>query len=119
MTVSINICELELLILSTEVDKVDFTERGKKTCMDVCHQYRINMRIDGSVEIGLTETYCDYTGVTSFKDDPEPDLNSVCTCAYKVGCNQRTKMITYLFESNSAGYLKVKVAGTSEPKDVT
>lgn len=107
------------MLTSNQVTDMLFTERGKNTCTDICQQYKTIIRTDGSAEVTLTEAYCDYTGMTTFLDDPEPDLGSACTCAYKVKCNRRTKIFAYLFQANSAGYLKVMVSGSSVPKDVT
>lgn len=117
--VAVNTCELELVMSSNEVINVVFTEKGITTCKDVCRQYRTNIRMEGTPEVTLTEAYCDYTGVVVFGDDQEPELSSVCTCAYIVRCNRRTQIISYLFQANSAGYLKVKVSGASVPKDIT
>ncbi|VVC30826.1 Pre-C2HC domain,Reverse transcriptase domain [Cinara cedri] len=80
--VALNTCELELLMSSNEINNVVFTERGKNTCKDVCRQYHTNIRLEGAPEVTLTEAYCDYTGVIAFRDDQEPELSSVCTCAY-------------------------------------
>ncbi|XP_050529391.1 uncharacterized protein LOC126898986 [Daktulosphaira vitifoliae] len=103
----VHLCELHLYTYAEELSKVKFTPRGKKSCLEVCDQYRKNMVVDGVIEVQLLHSYCNYIGTAS--GDNEIGLDRTCSCPYRVRCQSRARLITYTFEPNCLGYIKVAV----------
>lgn len=107
--ITVHLCEIYLKEHAESIVSRQFTRNGTKTCFNVCCQYRSRMMMEGPVDIKLTETYCGLNGDSQDdeQDSCDPDLSTTCTCAYRVECNYRTKILLYHFEANCDGYLRV------------
>ncbi|XP_050529214.1 uncharacterized protein LOC126898852 [Daktulosphaira vitifoliae] len=104
---TVHLCDTQLFMYAEELTKVKFTSRGTKLCNDVCVQYRKNMEFHGDIEIQLIQSYCSYIG--SEDSNEKIGLEKTCACPYNVRCKQRAEVITYTFQSNCAGFLRVAV----------
>lgn len=91
----------------TIVDR-QFTREGSDMCFDVCCQYRSRMIKAGPVEIKLTDAYCGYNeGSNDNQTVLDSDMQTTCTCTYRLECNVRNKILTYTFKADSSGYVQI------------
>jgi hypothetical protein len=113
----LNMCEIHLLVQADTLSGLKFTNRGSKTCTDVCVQYSKSMRLEGPVTVTLMQGFCNYSSNSTKLT--ESDLETTCTCAYQVRCDRQTTVILYTFQTNCNGYVKVLYTDTNKPQRIT
>jgi len=119
----INLCNVNLYVTADIVSQVIFLDKGSKLCVQVCLQYQKTIQFDGAADISFMKGYCDYIGATDFSSVSESsnkyNLNTTCTCAYKIRCNHRTNVIMYTFQTNCHGFLKVSFTEPNQKHCIT
>jgi hypothetical protein len=106
-----------MTLVADTMSEVRFTKRGEKVCVNVCKQYKTNMITDGPVDVTLLQGFCDYSNNEELAE--RIDLTTTCTCVYRVRCDNKSSMITYSFQANCRGFLKVSVSEPSKSKPIT